>query len=85
MSISSKFSSMTYHARVDLGLTQREVAEAASISVRWYQRIEKGERLPSAIVMLRIIIFLDINVKELREEVGIVVPVSSLQRDAVFQ
>lgn len=48
------------------------------VSVRWYQRIEKGERIPSSIVLLRLILFLDIDVESLREEVDLCVPVSTL-------
>ncbi len=76
MKVFSKFSAELYHARDEQGYTQREVAEAVSISVRWYQRVEKGERMPSSLVMLRLIIFLNLDVKKLREEVGINVPIS---------
>ena len=76
MKVLSKFSAELYHARYEKGYTQREVAEAVSISVRWYQRVEKGERLPSSLVMMRLIIFLNLDIKKLEEEVGIIVPIS---------
>lgn len=84
MKFFSKFSTELYHARGEKGYTQREVAEAVSISVRWYQRVEKGERLPSSLVMLRLIIFLDLNIENFKEEVGIVVPVLHNRRRTHF-
>lgn len=41
MPINSKLSSLIYHARIKHGYTQKQVADAVSVSVRWYQRIEK--------------------------------------------
>ena len=76
MQINLKFSSELYHARAAKGYTQRQVAEAVSISVRWYQRVEKGERLPSSVVLLRLILFLNLDVEKFREEVDIIVPIS---------
>ena len=77
MPINSKFSTEVYHARDALGYTQREVAEAVSVSVRWYQRVEKGEKLPGSLVMLRLILFFNLDVEKFREEVGLIVPLSS--------
>lgn len=76
MPINCKFSTEVYHARDELGYTQRQVAEAVSISVRWYQRVEKGEMLPGSVVMLRLILFLHLDVERFREEVGLLVPIS---------
>lgn len=70
MTLHYKISSEILHARKNLNLTQEQVAEALDISVRWYQRIEKGERLPGTIVLLRIILLLHIDVEQFREEVG---------------
>lgn len=81
----SKFSSIVYHARVDHGYTQKEVAEAISVTVRWYQRVEKGEKFPGAIALLRLLLFLHIDIEELREEVGLVVPVRTVPRKALFR
>lgn len=36
--------------------------------MRWYQRVEKGERLPSSVVMLRLILLLNLDVEKFREE-----------------
>lgn len=76
MSINYKFSSKLFHARTKHGLTQQKVAESVSISERWYQRLEKGENLPSALVMLRLILLLNIDIEDLREEVGLIAPLS---------
>ena len=81
----SKFSSIVYHARIDLGYTQREVAEAISVTVRWYQRVEKGEKFPGSLALLRLILFLHIDVEELREEVGLVAPVHTVPRKTLFR
>lgn len=75
MSINTTFSSKVYHARTDHGFTQQQVAEAVSISVRWFQKIEKGTVLPGSLVMLRLIIFLELDVEDFRKEVGLLVPV----------
>ena len=61
MSLKFAFGHAVYNARTNFGWTQEEVAEAIGISVSWYQKIEKGEYLPSATVMLRLIILLEIN------------------------
>lgn len=77
MPINSKFSTEVYHAREAHGFTQSQVAEAISVSVRWYQRVEKGEKMPGSLVMLRLLVLLEINAEQFREEVGLIVPVSS--------
>ncbi len=77
MPINSKFSTEVYRARDSLGYTQRQVAEAISVSVRWYQRLEKGEKLPGSVVMLRLILFFNLDIEKFREEVGLIVPISS--------
>lgn len=71
MSLKFAFGHAAYNARSNFGWTQEEVAEAIGISVRWYQKIEKGEYLPSATVMLRLIILLEINTAQFNEKVGI--------------
>lgn len=81
MSIQSRFSSAVFRARKKKKLFQSNVAEAVSITVRWYQRIEKGERLPSSTVMFRLIEFLEINAKDFREAVDDNVPVSDNPTD----
>ena len=81
MSLKSAFSTQILHARSERRLTQAQVAEAVCISVRWYQKIEKGIALPSSEILLRLILFLQLDVEVFREEVGLRVPVRSGQRD----
>ena len=45
------------------------------MSVRWYQHLEKGTYLPGAVVMLRLILFLGIDVEVFRESLDLCVPV----------
>lgn len=68
MSIKSRFAGAIYHARKRMGLTQEQAAEGLAISTRWFQRIEHGKRLPSALLTLRIIAYFDIRGASLREE-----------------
>lgn len=77
MSLKTAFSREVLYARTSLGLTQEQVAEAASISVRWYQYIESGTFLPSSVVTLRLILLLGIDVEIFREEAELVVPLST--------
>ena len=71
MKIASKFASELLKARKKYGLTQSEVAEAVSISVRWYQKIESGRKMPSAILALRLVAYLELDVQNLRQELGL--------------
>lgn len=66
MSIKHRFASAVYHARKEKHLTQERVAEALDISVRWYQLIEYGKRLPSTTLALRIIAYFEIDGKALK-------------------
>ena len=69
------FSDEIYHSRMRMGLTQQQVAEAVSVSVRWYQHLEKCTYLPGAVVMLRLILCLGIDVEVFRESLDLCVPV----------
>lgn len=82
MELQMKFARSLYHSRTSLGYTQNAVAHAVSISVRWYQRIEKGERLPSATVLIRLVLLLGIDLEDCREEAGLIDPIYSMQRKA---
>ena len=83
MKFKSKFASAMLKARKELGYTQSEVAEAVSISVRWYQKIESGCKLPGTLTAFRIAVFLHIDVQEFSEELGIIKPVISIERRLV--
>ncbi len=74
-SLKQAFSDEIYHSRMQLGLTQQQVAEAVSVSVRWYQHLEKGTYLPGTVVMLRLILFYGIDVENFREFVELNTPV----------
>lgn len=80
MSISFKFANLILNARLDAGLTQSEVAQAVSVSTRWIQRIEAGEKLPGTLTMLRLILFFDLDIEELRKEIGLIEPISDNRR-----
>lgn len=85
MDLKRKFADSVFKARKELGYTQSAVAEAVSVSTRWYQKIESGRRLPSTTVSFRLILFLHIDLEEFREEVGLMVPVSPLPRKTLLR
>lgn len=66
MSILFRFAGEIYHARRDRGITQEEAAEALNISLRWYQKIERGQSLPGTKLALRIIAFFEIEGSRLK-------------------
>ena len=84
MKMASKFGSSMLQARTALGYTQREVAEAVSVSVRWYQKVESGRGIPSGVTTIRIVLFLHLNLEDIREEAGLIEPLSSVPRRTVF-
>ena len=67
MNIKSRFSSEILNARKRMGLTQDDAAEKLNISKRWFQKIEKEEQLPSALLVLKIIELFEIDGKNLKE------------------
>ena len=69
MSIQFKFTSELYHARQRMELTQAQAAEKLDISKRWFQAIEKGDRLPSPKLLLKIFAIFEINGKNIKEEI----------------
>ena len=75
MSFQFLFSLRIYQARTRHGYTQAQTAEAVGISPRWYQYIEQGTRTPGALVMLRLILFLGLDLDEFREYLSL--PMSS--------
>ena len=80
----SKFAQTIRKARKELGYTQAQVAEAVSISVRWYQMIETGRKIPGTIIAFRIVLFLKIDIEVFREEVALIVPIPSVRRTPTF-
>ena len=77
MKLNYKFASIIFNARLDAGLTQSQVAECVGITIRWYQRIESGQKLPGTLTMLKLILFFNVNLNELREDVEISEPICS--------
>lgn len=71
MSFSSVLSHELYHARKELKLTQQDVADKTGISVRWYQQLEKGADMPSALTLMRLILILGIRVDVFREPLNL--------------
>ena len=70
MSFKSHFSYDVFHARTDkFHLTQEEVAGKTGISVREYQMIEKGNRIPGTEIFLRLIYFFELDIEDYREEI----------------
>ena len=57
--------------------TQEQVAEAVSISTRWYQEVEKGAVLPSGEVTLRLLLFLGLDPELFRAQAGLLQPAPS--------
>ena len=83
MHVHFKFSGKLLEARLAQGYTQREVADAVSVTVRWYQRVEKGEKFPGSLVLLRLILFLHLDVEDFRGEVGLIDPIPTVRRRTV--
>ena len=65
MSFKFQFSHEVYKARTLVRkFTQQQVADAISVSLREYQKIEKGEVLPGTIIFLRLIFFFGLDIKD---------------------
>lgn len=69
MSFKMHFGHDIYHLRTDsLKLTQQQVADAIPISLREYQKIEKGELSPGSEIFLRLVFFFNIDIQKYRED-----------------
>ena len=63
MSFRTHFGHDIYHIRMDkLKWTQQQIADAVFISLREYQKIEKGEISPGSEIFLRLVFFLNVNI-----------------------
>lgn len=71
MSVKFNFSSNLYHERIKCKYSQEQIAEAVKISKRWYQKIEKGEKLPDTSVFLRLIKIFDMNINDFINEIDV--------------
>ena len=71
------FAHEVFQGRIRSGLTQHAVADQAFISLRWYQKIEKGEVLPGFLAGVCLIRLFEITPETLVREVTKDVPVST--------
>lgn len=74
MSFEKAFGAELKRARKKLGYTQEQVAEAVSISVRWYQAIEKHGQLPGSLILMRLEVVLQWTPEPLRPYLGLLEP-----------
>ncbi len=76
MTLEELFAQQLRAARVQSGYTQEQVAEAVSVTVRWYQRLEKKEigKLPGKMTLLRLTLFLHLDLEPLRDKLGLLTP-----------
>lgn len=68
------FGNAVNNARKERDMTQSQLAEVVDVSDRWVQRVEQG-RILSGRVVLKLIIALEIDREEFREEVNDLVPI----------
>lgn len=71
MSFTNTLARELYYARTKAGYSLIQVANAVGISLRWYQYLEKGGHMPSAKVLLQLMILLGIEATDFREALGI--------------
>lgn len=62
-----RFAKEICRSRNKKGYTQSAVAEMLGMSLRWYQRIEKGENLPGTENFIKLLILPEVNVDVLKE------------------
>ena len=71
MSFKMHFGHDIYHVRTDQRkLTQQQVADAVFISLREYQKIEKGEISPGSEIFLRLVFFFNIDIQAYRKDLS---------------
>ncbi len=78
MSIETSFAKKVYYGRTEKQYTQEQLAEMVSVSTRWIQEIESGA-MPGGLTTLKLIIALDLDVTDLREDANLRVPVSNVR------
>ncbi len=67
MDIKQKLASALYKARHEHNLTQEQIAELCDISVRWYQKIEKGESPPNLTLICLLVKHLNIDLAKIAD------------------
>lgn len=75
MSFKFTFSGDLYHVRKANGWSQQYVADQVKVSLREYQNIESGKRLPHVETFLRLVYLFELDIADYREEVMADVPV----------
>lgn len=75
MSFKFTFSGNLYHIRKANGWSQQYVADQVKVSLREYQNIESGKRLPHVETFLRLVYLFELDIADYREEVMADVPV----------
>ena len=85
MSLKYKLSGIMLNTRRKHNLTQSETAAALGVSTRWYQKLEAGKKFPGGKLLLKIIIFFDIDIKVFKEECGINVSIHNLSRELIHK
>lgn len=80
MSFKLLFSGDLRRTRDSKGWTQPFVANAVSITLREYQNIEGGKRLPNTETFLKLVYLFDLNIENYREEFEIHVPLSTVRK-----
>ena len=63
----ASLTSKVHEARVDLGITQQQLADATGISVRTIISIEKGRQFPTLLSAMRIAHYFSLSVDQLFE------------------
>ena len=64
-----RFGAAVRRRRIELGLTQEDLAQAAGLSQRYISVLERGENSPTLNVIFRICRALDVSPMELLESV----------------
>lgn len=82
MSLKMKFARKVFYRRTELGYTQEQLAEAVAASTRWIQEIERGASLPGGEIMINLLLFLDIDVNEFREDAKLNEPIRNIHGNA---
>lgn len=82
MSLKIKFARKVFDQRTKKGYTQEQLAEAVAASPRWIQEIERGASLPGGEIMINLLLFLDIDVNEFREDAKLNEPIRNIHGNA---
>nr|WP_325211878.1 helix-turn-helix transcriptional regulator [uncultured Oscillibacter sp.] len=65
------FGQLIHDARKSQNMTQEKLAECMTCSLRWINRVERGESNLNWMDMIRLLIILDLPPEKVAEEVGL--------------